>query len=1722
MKLGIIRTMAALGALLGVGVLQGAPAASWIDFSTPTTGTWGTEASTVTFVSGDYTLTVTGTYDSATGVVTLTAPATVTGTAISQFSILADLDIADVAANVSAHLIEFEARSGDSTTRSWLRLNERNVNLGHNYNGTNDYTSTAAWGEATRRMVTVTYLTASGSTNIGTNAYLDGTAAVANDGLRWSNYTYATFDVGFANVKLRGLYLYNTRLANATAVGTEIDTLARQKAVTLLRLGEDKKPLLENYTGNIESRSASSGRVTTTQDTWVNFTSDGNVGASGNDGLTASGAAGSRYNVLLTRGTFSGTPASAEGFTPTNDSSSTMVFNGITDAASLNLRSGRWKVAASDKISKVHTVYLLGGQLWAAGALSGLTTRFVLGGTDYTGTTDTNVNGAALCIDNVAVTLPQVEVIEAAKIAQAGNTLTISQLSGSGDLSFAVRSGTPNVTIGTAPNYTGTLTKGVGTVTLNTGVVFNGTLSRSAGTLELGGGTAGHTIKALNATGNLAVTLGNNNADSIQSTIQSLTVGNGATVTVTQSSWNNILNLGALSGSGKLKWEQGTTHYTPSTVRCSGDGSGFTGTIEVKRTRAVETRNYQQYLVVDSENALGSAVVDITSDQANCYSTLALNAATVTVGTLSGTEYAYVLSGFTHVAGNDNTHQCGKRTSDSTTRTLKLMGAQNGKWLGEIADNVNIEKSGTGTWEVGDGCLGSGTVTLREGTLRLPVQSAPQTIAVEGGAITFCLTDAQLASGTVQTNVTLTGSATPTMSVLNAAGEEVEADIVTAEDGQVSVTVRNIIVWRPTDTNLNWTDSALWSGNEVVLTGTVTVDFSALTANANAEVAIPNTAAYRAMVFRSSTEQMLTINVSEVAESTSLGRLTVEGNVRVKSGALSLLTEGVEVGDGKVLEIEVAEAEESPLPSVISGSGTLRKVGPGTLSILATMTLSVGTLDISAGEVLIKATDNSWTTTLSSVGAVTGSGKLTFERALPQITNSIAIPGISAPSWRGTVKIKEQLDSGKELRLDLYGHTGSVVEVENANGHFGSRTISSPIRLTGEGLQINNGSSSGNGNTVKMAKLIGDGKFKNPIEFSKSNSRDWVYNFLIGDISEFEGVFDLQNDGGGYHKATANLKIQIGSTESVNRASALKNITIVGNVTAPVKEAWNPVSDGAIRVTEGSTLKFGPTAALTQGGAISGEGKLEVENAKAVTLTGDLSGFTGAFKVGAAGSLTLDTSSPMALSGGLEGAGALNLGGSNGTPTVSLSGLNEGYAGVITVASGAVLTNAGSSATVPFGKGEIKNNGIVKMVSTNINNGQLPPISGTGNVEVKADCKIPAELTVTGSLQIDENCTVTLDCNTDENDNKDFEDRTPKIEGPSVSLATGAKIALGTNKTTGKLTIPAERTLSGAGTIGVPVTLNGTLATGSSLTFEKLVEVAEGATLSGAATFASGSTLKSLAAMTIPVTFEAGSTIEIVGESGFLQLSAKVTLPKTGVVKVKPAKSRALLLSVLGGLRESAFALDESVAADYSDYCLGTPLYDPTQSEVAQWLMLLQKPRVTEGVEASDEVLSAVARVVAEDYGWAITVSSADARGKAKLDGAALFGHVTTLSSTTVEGSKVYVAEVSYDFGVDWLTVTADDRVVLRAKVASEAVSDVGGGSVPAKILPGTTVKVQRKTTNAEGNPVWEDVASSVLTEDEIRALGQTPGDDGVRYLAIARPSGVDTFSYRVVATSGE
>ena len=1112
--------------------------------------------------------------------------------------------------------------------------------------------------------------------------------------------------------------------------------------------------------------------------------------------------------------------------------------------------------------------------------------------------------------------------------------------------------------------------------------------------------------------------------------------------------------------------------------------------------------------------------MNITSNQADRYSTLALNAETVTVGTLSGTEYAYVLSGFTQVAGSASTHQCGKRRSDSTTRTLKLMGSQDGKWLGEIDDNVNIEKAGTGTWEVGDRCLGSGTVTLKGGKLVLPVQRNSQAISVEGGEIAFRLTDAQLASGTVQTNVTLTGPKTPTMSVLNAAGEEVEANIVTADDGQVSVTARDVFVWRPTDGNLDWNDSTLWSGNEVVLTGSVMVDFSALTSNATVE--IPNTADYETMVFRSSTEQTLTINVSGATESTSLGRVFIEGNVQVQSGALSCLTEGVEGGDGKVLEIEVTEAEDTAaLQSEISGSCTLRKVGQGTLSIPTTMTLSVGTLDISAGEVLIKATENCWTTTLSSVGAVTGSGKLTFERALPQITNSIAIPGIGDPSWRGTVKIKDQLDSGKELRLDLYGHTGSFVEVENANGYFGSRTIHSPIRLTGEGLQINNGYTT-NGQTVKMAKLIGDGKFKNPIDFDRSQARNWIYNFLVGDISEFEGVFDLQNDGdGGYHKATANLKIQIGSTESVNRESAVKNITIVGNGTAPVKLAWKPVSDGAILVTAGSTLKFGPTAALTQGGAISGEGKLEVENAKEVSLTGDLSGFTGAFKVGEAGSLTLDTSSTMALSGGLEGAGALNLGGSNGTPTVSLSGRNEGYTGVITVASGAVLTNAGSSATVPFGKGEIKNNGIVKMVSTNINNGQLPPISGTGNVEVKADCKIPAALTVEGSLTIDENCTVTLDCNTDENDNKDFEDRTPKIEGPSVSLATGAKIALGTNKTTGKLIIPAEKTLSGTGTIGVPVTLNGALGTGSSLTFEKLVEVAADATLSGAATFASGSTLKSLAAITIPVTFEAGSTIEIVGESGFLQLSAKVTLPETGAVKVKPAKSRALLLSVLGGLRESAFALDESVAANYSDYCLGAPLYDSSVPGDTQWLILLQKPSVTEGVEASDEVLSAVARVVAEDYGPWYSVSSAEARGKAKLDGAALFGYVTALRSKTVAEGTVYVAQVSYDFGVDWLTVTADDRVVIRAKVARTAVPDVGGGSVPATILPGTTVKVQRKTTDAEGNPIWEDVASLVLTDAEITALGQSPGD-GVRYLAIARPSGVDTFSYRVVATSGE
>ncbi|MGN0857177.1 MAG: beta strand repeat-containing protein [Candidatus Spyradenecus sp.] len=195
---------------------------------------------------------------------------------------------------------------------------------------------------------------------------------------------------------------------------------------------------------------------------------------------------------------------------------------------------------------------------------------------------------------------------------------------------------------------------------------------------------------------------------------------------------------------------------------------------------------------------------------------------------------------------------------------------------------------------------------------------------------------------------------------------------------------------------------------------------------------------------------------------------------------------------------------------------------------------------------------------------------------------------------------------------------------------------------------------------------------------------------------------------------------------------------------------------------------------------------------------------------------------------------AITVGDGTLASTLTLSGQNGNYTGkTITIAEKATLESTSTDdVTVPFGKGanaKIVNNGTLRVGSSN---GQIPPVEGTGDVVIGANCRLAGALTTTGKLTVPAGYTLDLSRAKNDTNVEDTFDGTPSINGPSVECK--GMITSTSTSTSATVTIPDGETLSGTGTIGVPLTFesgatldvtNGALTAAGTVTCDGTVTV---------------------------------------------------------------------------------------------------------------------------------------------------------------------------------------------------------------------------------------------------------------------------------------------------------
>ncbi len=490
--------------------------------------------------------------------------------------------------------------------------------------------------------------------------------------------------------------------------------------------------------------------------------------------------------------------------------------------------------------------------------------------------------------------------------------------------------------------------------------------------------------------------------------------------------------------------------------------------------------------------------------------------------------------------------------------------------------------------------------------------------------------------------------------------------------------------------------------------------------------------------------------------------------------------------------------------SAISGSGTLTKLGAGTIelsgnnSYTGTTTISAGTLSIGRGGA-----------TGTIAGDIVNNAQLFIAR-----NNDYTYAG----SISGTGSVSTT-DAG-------------TTTLTGTNTYTGTTTIS------GAGvLQIGDGGTTGTlgtGNVVATASTL---------RFNRSDA--------VSIANAISGTGNVNHAGSG--------------TTTLTGANSYSGATTISAGMLQIGNGGTTGSLGTGNVTNNATLAFNRSNALTYGGVISGSGALLQSGTGTTTLTGantysggttissgtlqigngGTTGSLGAGNVANSGTLAVSRSDALTVANAISGTGGLS---KLGTNTLTLTGANT-YSGTTTIAGGTLQIGNGGT-TGALGTGATVNNGVLQFnrsdamtVSSAISGTGSVVQAGTGTTTLTGNNTYTGTTTVlAGRLQVGTaGASGTLTSNVVNNGTVAFDSSTSTTYGGTISGSgsvvqggTGTTILTGVNTYTGGTTVSAGRlaingsiasdvtvgsggNLGGSGTITGGVTNSGTLAPGNSI-----------------------------------------------------------------------------------------------------------------------------------------------------------------------------------------------------------------------------------------------------------------------------------------------------------------
>ncbi|MEW6257101.1 MAG: autotransporter-associated beta strand repeat-containing protein [Pseudomonadota bacterium] len=409
--------------------------------------------------------------------------------------------------------------------------------------------------------------------------------------------------------------------------------------------------------------------------------------------------------------------------------------------------------------------------------------------------------------------------------------------------------------------------------------------------------------------------------------------------------------------------------------------------------------------------------------------------------------------------------------------------------------------------------------------------------------------------------------------------------------------------------------------------------------------------------------------VLEVGADAALG--SSDGGVTLQSGTLAV-TSSFSTARAVALStrgtFEVAEGQTLTLYGAVSGDGTLRKEGSGTLTLAAPNSyggatqITAGTLLATGGNALpdgtavtIEAAGRLVLGASETIGALSGAGEVNLQ------ANTLTLVGGATSEFGGTI-----LGSGA---LSLNG--GGTLIVTGANSYSGGTSI------TGSMLMVGNGGTRGaiRGNVANAGTLA----------------------FFRSDVVQFDGAIS----GSGQ-------VVQLGSGTLIltgtNTYSGMTQVAAGGTV--QVSADANLGATAAELMLEGGTLSVTGTFATGREILLSSSGVIDVAAGSALTARGTVSGET-LVKSGA-GTLVIGGDAVISGSTRIE-AGRLQVG--EGGSAGSLSGdvINRGVLAFDLSIDRAFAGNvSGSGTLIQAGSGTLALTGAVSLTGgARIENGAL-------------------------------------------------------------------------------------------------------------------------------------------------------------------------------------------------------------------------------------------------------------------------------------------------------------------------------------------------------------------------------------------------------------------------------